>query len=150
MGIGRRHKRETVLGRQGSVLTLNVAGPLHLFSGQPPDRKSILDERRLFARGHVEQIIFEQRQRDCEPAGQGEKPGERAALAQVDQEPVSRMTVCFGLCRPTQRRSTSIRGTRTEWLARKGRNPHTGERIVIGPSPELSFKAGKAGKDALN
>ena len=129
---------------------LNVAGPLHLFSSQPPDRKAILDERRPFARGHVEQIIFEQRQRDCEPAGQGEKPAEQAALAQVDQGPVSRMTVCFGLCRPMQRRSTSTRGTRTEWLARKGRNPHTGERIVIGPSPGVSYKAGKDRKDALN
>ena len=33
---------------------------------------------------------------------------------------------------------------------RAGRNPRTGERIAIGPSPGASFKAGKALKDALS
>ena len=39
---------------------------------------------------------------------------------------------------------------RTERAAREGRNPRTGERIAIGPSSGVSFKAGKALKDALN
>ena len=39
---------------------------------------------------------------------------------------------------------------RTERPAREGRNPRTGERIAIGPSSGVSFKAGKALKDALN
>ena len=34
--------------------------------------------------------------------------------------------------------------------AREGRNPRTGEHITIGPSAGVSFKAGKALKDALN
>ncbi len=34
--------------------------------------------------------------------------------------------------------------------AREGRNPRTGERIAVGPSSGVSFKAGKALKDALN
>ena len=33
---------------------------------------------------------------------------------------------------------------RTERPAREGRNPRTGERIAIGPSSGVSFKAGKA------
>ena len=39
---------------------------------------------------------------------------------------------------------------RIEWPAREGRNPRTGERIDIGPSSGVSFKPGKALKDALN
>ncbi len=39
---------------------------------------------------------------------------------------------------------------RTERPAREGRNPRTGERIAIGPSSGVSFKAGKALKEALN
>ena len=39
---------------------------------------------------------------------------------------------------------------RTERPAREGRNPRIGERIAIGPSSGVSFKAGKALKDALN
>ena len=42
------------------------------------------------------------------------------------------------------------RFSRTDRLAREGRNPQTGERIAIGPSSGVSFKAGKALKDALN
>ena len=42
------------------------------------------------------------------------------------------------------------RFARTERPAREGRNPRTGERIAIGPSAGVSFKAGKALKDALN
>ena len=34
--------------------------------------------------------------------------------------------------------------------AREGRNPRTGERIAVGPSVGVWFKAGKALKDALN
>ena len=41
------------------------------------------------------------------------------------------------------------RFARTERPAREG-NPRTGERIAIGPSAGVSFKAGKALKDALN
>ena len=42
------------------------------------------------------------------------------------------------------------RFARTERPAREGRNPRTGERINIGPSAGVSFKAGKALKDAVN
>ena len=42
------------------------------------------------------------------------------------------------------------RFARTDRPAREGRNPRTGERIAIGPSSGVSFKAGKALKDALN
>ena len=42
------------------------------------------------------------------------------------------------------------RFARTERPAREGRNPRTGERIAIGPSSGVSFKAAKALKDALN
>ena len=42
------------------------------------------------------------------------------------------------------------RFARTERPAREGRNPRTGERIAIGPSCGVSFKAAKALKDALN
>lgn len=42
------------------------------------------------------------------------------------------------------------RFARTERPAREGRNPRTGESIAIGPSSGVSFKAGKALKDALN
>ena len=41
------------------------------------------------------------------------------------------------------------RFVRTERPAREGRNPRTGERIAIGPSSGVSFKAGKALKEAL-
>ncbi len=41
------------------------------------------------------------------------------------------------------------RFARTERPAREGRNPRTGERIAIGPSSAVSFKAGKALKAAL-
>ena len=34
--------------------------------------------------------------------------------------------------------------------AREGRNPRTGEPVVIGPSAAVFFKAGKALKEALN
>ena len=34
--------------------------------------------------------------------------------------------------------------------AREGRNPRTGEPVAIGPSNTVSFRAGKALKDALN
>ena len=42
------------------------------------------------------------------------------------------------------------RFARTERPAREGRNPRTGERIAIGPSASVSFKAGKTLKNALN
>ena len=42
------------------------------------------------------------------------------------------------------------RFVRTDRPAREGRNPRTGERIAIGPSVGVSFKAGKALKDAVN
>ena len=42
------------------------------------------------------------------------------------------------------------RFARTQRSAREGRNPRTGERIAIGPSAGVSFKAAKALKDALN
>ena len=42
------------------------------------------------------------------------------------------------------------RFARTSRPAREGRNPATGERIAIGPSSGVSFKAAKALKDALN
>ena len=42
------------------------------------------------------------------------------------------------------------RFARTERPAREGRNPRTGERIAIGPSSGVSFKAGKVLKEALN
>ena len=42
------------------------------------------------------------------------------------------------------------RFARTDRPAREGRNPRTGERIAIGPSSGVSFKAARALKDALN
>lgn len=39
---------------------------------------------------------------------------------------------------------------RKERPARQGRHPQTGESISIGPSSGVSFRAGKALKDALN
>ena len=42
------------------------------------------------------------------------------------------------------------RFARTERPAREGRNPRTGERIAIGPSSGVSFKAGKVLMEALN
>ena len=42
------------------------------------------------------------------------------------------------------------RFARTERPAHEGRNPRTGERIAIGPSSGVSFKAGKVLKEALN
>lgn len=42
------------------------------------------------------------------------------------------------------------RFARTERPAREGRNPRTGERIAIGASSGVSFKAGRALKEALN
>ncbi|MCY4548808.1 MAG: HU family DNA-binding protein [Defluviicoccus sp.] len=42
------------------------------------------------------------------------------------------------------------RFARTERAAHEGRNPRTGERIAIGPSSGVSFRASKALKDALN
>ena len=42
------------------------------------------------------------------------------------------------------------RFARKDRPAREGRNPRTGERIAVGPSSGVSFKAGKALKDALN
>ena len=42
------------------------------------------------------------------------------------------------------------RFSRKDRPAREGRNPRTGERIAIGPSAGVSFKAGKPLKDALN
>ena len=38
----------------------------------------------------------------------------------------------------------------SERKARKGRNPQTGEEIQIKASTGISFKAGKAWKDAIN
>ena len=38
----------------------------------------------------------------------------------------------------------------TERPAREGRNPRTGERIAIGPSSGVSFKAGKVLREAVN
>ena len=40
--------------------------------------------------------------------------------------------------------------SRNDRPAREGRNPRTGERIAIGPSAGVSFKASKALKEALN
>ena len=42
------------------------------------------------------------------------------------------------------------RFARPDRPACEGRNPRTGERIAVGPSSGVSFKAGKALKDALN
>ena len=42
------------------------------------------------------------------------------------------------------------RFARTDRPAREGRNPRTGERLAIGPSFGVSFKAAKALKDRLN
>ena len=42
------------------------------------------------------------------------------------------------------------RFTRKDRPAREGRNPRTGERISIGPSAGVSFKAGKPLKDSLS
>ena len=42
------------------------------------------------------------------------------------------------------------RFSRKSRSAREGRNPRTGERITIGPSATVSFRASKALKDALN
>lgn len=42
------------------------------------------------------------------------------------------------------------RFVRTERPAREGRNPRTGERIAIGASSGVSFKAVRALKEALN
>ena len=42
------------------------------------------------------------------------------------------------------------RFARTERPAREGRNPRTGERMAIGPSASVSFKAGKTLKDSVN
>ena len=42
------------------------------------------------------------------------------------------------------------RFARNDRPAREGRSPRTGERIAIGPSTGVSFKAGKTLKDALN
>ncbi len=41
------------------------------------------------------------------------------------------------------------RFSRKDRPAREGRNPRTGERIAIGPSAGVSFKAGKPLKDSL-
>ena len=40
--------------------------------------------------------------------------------------------------------------TRKSRPAREGRNPRTGERIAIGASSSVSFKAGKALREAVN
>ena len=40
--------------------------------------------------------------------------------------------------------------TRKSWPAREGRNPGTGERIAIVASNSVSFKAGKALREAVN
>ena len=40
--------------------------------------------------------------------------------------------------------------TRKSRPAREGRNPRTGERIAIGASNSVSFKAGKALREAVN
>ena len=42
------------------------------------------------------------------------------------------------------------RFSRKSWPAREGRNPRTGEAVAIGPSATVSFRAGKALKEALN
>jgi len=42
------------------------------------------------------------------------------------------------------------RFARKDRPARDGRNPRTGERIAIGPSSGVSFRAGKALKNALD
>lgn len=42
------------------------------------------------------------------------------------------------------------RFARKDRPAREGRKPRTGERIAVGPSPGVSFRAGKTLKDALN
>ena len=42
------------------------------------------------------------------------------------------------------------RFSRKDRPAREGRNPHTGERIAVGPSAGMSFKAGKPLKDSLS
>ena len=42
------------------------------------------------------------------------------------------------------------RFSRKDRPAREGRNPRTGERIAIGPSAGVSFKAGKPLKDSLS
>ncbi len=42
------------------------------------------------------------------------------------------------------------RFARNDRSAREGRNPRTGERIAIGPSASVSFKAGETLKDSLN
>ena len=42
------------------------------------------------------------------------------------------------------------RFSRKDRPARDGRNPRTGERIAIGPSAGVSFKAGKPLKDSLS
>lgn len=42
------------------------------------------------------------------------------------------------------------RFSRKTRAAREGRNPHTGERLVIGASNTVSFKAGKTLKERLN
>ena len=42
------------------------------------------------------------------------------------------------------------RFSRKDRPAREGRNPRTGERVAIGPSAGVSFKAGKPLKDSLN
>ena len=55
---------------------------------------------------------------------------------------------------PAKGEDVSVTGfgrfSRTDRPAREGRNPRTGERIAIGPSSGVSFKAGKALKDTLN
>ena len=42
------------------------------------------------------------------------------------------------------------RFARIDRPVRQGRNPRTGERIAVGPSTGVSFKAGQALKEALN
>ncbi len=42
------------------------------------------------------------------------------------------------------------RFARKDRPAREGSNPRTGERIAVGPSSGVSFRAGKTLKDALN
>ena len=49
-----------------------------------------------------------------------------------------------------RRRSGLPQVARTDLPAREGRNPRTGERIAIGLSSGVSFKATKELKDALN
>ena len=43
-----------------------------------------------------------------------------------------------------------LRDHRQAFAEREGRNPRTGERIAIGPSSGVSFKAGRVLKDALD